>query len=157
MKPLLARLTESATVSGANAVPKVRFGRTELQMPIVTCGGMRMQQSWNRGGAAVKDESDITAECQANFVAILRQALALGINHFETARGYGCSEMQYGMALKTLLGSGEVKREDIIVQTKAGASSSAADFRQTLETCFSTLGLDYVDLFAFHGITTCVV
>lgn len=26
--------------------PKVRFGRTELMMPIITCGGMRMQQTW---------------------------------------------------------------------------------------------------------------
>ena len=29
---------------------------------------------------------------------------------------YGCSEMQYGAALKVLIESGEVKREDIIVQ-----------------------------------------
>ena len=26
-------------------VPRVRFGKTELQMPILTCGGMRVQQS----------------------------------------------------------------------------------------------------------------
>jgi predicted aldo/keto reductase-like oxidoreductase len=111
-----------------------------------------MQQSWNRGGAAVKSEADITGECQANFVAIIRQAIALGINHFETARGYGCSELQYGMALKELIDSGEVKREDIIVQSKASASNSAAKFRETLETCFKTLQVDYLDLFAFHGI-----
>ena len=24
-----------------------RFGRTELQMPVLSCGGMRFQQSWN--------------------------------------------------------------------------------------------------------------
>ena len=28
------------------ACPKVRFGRTELQMPVITCGGMRMQETW---------------------------------------------------------------------------------------------------------------
>ena len=26
--------------------PTRRFGRTEIQMPILTCGGMRLQQSW---------------------------------------------------------------------------------------------------------------
>lgn len=27
-------------------IPKVRFGRTEIEMPIVTCGGMRVQETW---------------------------------------------------------------------------------------------------------------
>ena len=27
--------------------PKNRFGRTELQMPIITLGGMRQQQTWS--------------------------------------------------------------------------------------------------------------
>jgi hypothetical protein len=36
---------------------------------------------------------------------------------------------RYGAALRELLSSGEVKREDIIVQTKVGASKSAKAFR----------------------------
>lgn len=40
--------------SAAAPCPKVRFGRTELQVSIVTCGGMRLQQSWNRGGRVVR-------------------------------------------------------------------------------------------------------
>ena len=31
---------------GGIKVPKVRFGKTELQMPIVTLGCMRFQQKW---------------------------------------------------------------------------------------------------------------
>ena len=27
-------------------MPKRRFGRTELEMPVYTCGGMRAQHSW---------------------------------------------------------------------------------------------------------------
>ena len=36
-----------------------RFGRTELQMPVFTCGAMRYQQSWN-------DRDAITQQSQAN-------------------------------------------------------------------------------------------
>jgi predicted aldo/keto reductase-like oxidoreductase len=34
--------------------------------------------------------------------SILKQAIDYGINHIETARGYGCSEIQLGAALETL-------------------------------------------------------
>ena len=27
-------------------IPTKRFGRTEVQMPVLTCGGMRYQQAW---------------------------------------------------------------------------------------------------------------
>lgn len=112
-------------------------------MPIITCGGMRMQQTWKPGEGF--SMNDVTAECQANFEAIVDRAMALGINHFETARGYGCSEVrdcwfclgltqlqsieqvfisevphhqrrqiQYGQALK------RHPRERMIIQTKVG-------------------------------------
>lgn len=61
-------------------------------MPIITCGGMRMQQTWKPGEGFSME--DVSAECQANFEAIVDRAMALGINHFETARGYGCSEVR---------------------------------------------------------------
>ena len=47
---------------------------------------------------------------------------AVGINHFETARGYGCSELQYGIALKECMDAGLFKREDFVLQTKVRAS-----------------------------------
>ena len=28
-------------------VPRRRFGRTEIDVPVLTCGGMRFQQSWS--------------------------------------------------------------------------------------------------------------
>lgn len=65
-----------------------RFGRTELRMPVFSCGGMRYQHSWND----VKQD-EIPADGQANLEATIRRALELGINHIETARGYGSSEM----------------------------------------------------------------
>jgi len=66
-----------------------RFGKTELQIPVFSCGGMRYQHKWDD-----IDPSEVPAEGQANIEAIIHRALELGINHIETARGYGSSEMQ---------------------------------------------------------------
>ena len=122
-------------------VPTRRFGRTELAMPVFTCGGMRAQQSWNDG-----ESDNITAENQANFEAIVHRALDVGINHFETARGYGTSELQYGRILPSL------PREKMIVQTKIGPQETAREFLEVFDTSMKHLGLEYVDLLGIHGV-----
>ena len=78
-------------------VPTKRFGRTEVQMPVLTCGGMRFQQAWKDLGP-----DEIEPKNQENLEATVHAALAHGINHFETARGYGSSEMQLGWVLPKL-------------------------------------------------------
>jgi len=118
-----------------------RFGRTELQMPVISCGGMRYQFKWQDVEA-----KDIPPENQANLEATIRHALELGINHIETARGYGTSEMQLGRILPTL------PREKIIVQTKVGPKATAREFLDTFDTSLKYLRLDYVDLLALHGV-----
>lgn len=75
-----------------------------------------MQRAW---GPEIKTMAQIESECHDNFTAVIRQALHLGINHFETARGYGSSELQFAAVLGSLIQSGEVNREDIIVQVQA--------------------------------------
>ena len=120
-----------------------RFGRTELSMPVLSCGGMRYQYKWQD----VAPE-DIPDEGQANLEATIHRALELGINHIETARGYGSSEMQLGRVLHTL------PRERLIVQTKVGPNESADKFLENFETSLKYLRLDYVDLLAFHGLNT---
>ena len=72
-------------------VPTRRFGRTNLEMPVLTCGGMRYQQAWED----LKPET-VQKSVQENLEATIHHALAHGINHIETARGYGSSEMQLG-------------------------------------------------------------
>jgi hypothetical protein len=129
-------------------VPKVRFGKTELAMPIVSLGCMRFQQQW---GDKVSNINMVNSDCQDNLVAVLKQALAYGITHIETARGYGSSELQLGVALKQLFMTGQAKREDFIIQTKVNANADPQIFRSTLEKSFKNLQVDYVDLFAFHG------
>lgn len=110
-------------------------------MPVLTCGGMRYQHSWND----VKPE-EIPADGQANLEATIHRALELGINHIETARGYGSSEMQLGRVLPG------IPREKLIVQTKVNPRESAAEFRETFELSMRQLQLDHVDLLSLHGI-----
>lgn len=125
-------------------VPKKRFGKTEIQMPVITCGSMRYQQSWQDDAAT---RGTITAENQKNLEATVRHALDLGINHIETARGYGTSEYQLGNFLPSL------PRDKIIVQTKVGSKQNTPqEFLEAFETSMAALRLDYVDLLAFHGI-----
>eukprot|EP00541_Cyclophora_tenuis_P005553 CAMPEP_0116566432 /NCGR_PEP_ID=MMETSP0397-20121206/14461_1 /TAXON_ID=216820 /ORGANISM="Cyclophora tenuis, Strain ECT3854" /LENGTH=467 /DNA_ID=CAMNT_0004093337 /DNA_START=245 /DNA_END=1648 /DNA_ORIENTATION=+ len=97
--------------------------------------------------------NQVPTDCQDNLVRILRRAICdYGMNHIETARGYGCSELQLGAALRQLFESGVVKREDLIIQTKVAPFATAKEFRETLDRSLSLLQVDYVDLFAFHGM-----
>lgn len=118
-----------------------RFGRTELRMPVISCGGMRFQYKWEDVAP-----SEVPPDCQSNLEACVLRALELGINHIETARGYGSSEMQLGRVLPRL------PRSEIIVQTKVSPKPSVAEFLQTFETSMNYLGLEYVDLLSIHGI-----
>jgi predicted aldo/keto reductase-like oxidoreductase len=120
-----------------------RFGRTELQMPVFSCGGMRYQHAW-------KDvpQSQIPRKNQENLEATIRRSLAVDINHIETARGYGTSEVQLGKVLPTL------PREQIIVQTKVSPKPDPKEFRMTLKQSLQNLQLDYIDLLGIHGINT---
>ena len=118
-----------------------RFGKTELSMPVISCGGMRYQYKWQD-----VPMEEVPKECQANVEATLHRALELGINHIETARGYGSSEMQLGQILPKL------PRDRMIVQTKVAPETNARDFLNTFERSMNYLGLDHVDLFSLHGI-----
>ena len=99
-------------------VPTRRFGRTEIQMPVFSCGGMRFQQGWEDGMTM----KDIKPEIQANLEATVRRSLELGINHIETARGYGPSELQLGQILP------KIERDSYVLQTKLGPKEDPADF-----------------------------
>jgi len=118
-----------------------RFGRTELRLPVLSCGGMRYQHAWQDTAP-----DQIPAASQANLEACIHRALELGIHHIETARGYGTSEMQLGRILPTL------PRDRILVQTKVGPKATAAEFLDTFATSLRYLRLEYVDLLALHGI-----
>lgn len=110
-------------------------------MPVFSCGGMRYQYKWQDVGPR-----DVPADNQANLEATIRRAVELGINHIETARGYGSSEMQLGYVLPTF------PREQLIVQTKIAPFATADEFRRTFDQSMKYLRLDHVELLSLHGI-----
>ena len=118
-----------------------RFGRTELQMPVFSCGGMRYQHKWQD---VPLDE--VPQKNQANLEATIDRAVELGINHIETARGYGSSERQLGLVLP------KFPREQLIVQTKICPVADADEFESQFRESLDRLRLDYVDLLGLHGI-----
>lgn len=108
-------------------------------MPVLTCGAMRYQQSFD-------DDTPITPESQSNVEACIRRALELGINHIETARGYGTSEAQLGRVLPAM------PREQFILQTKIQLAGDAAKFKADFEQSLHNLQVEQVDLLSLHGI-----
>lgn len=110
-------------------------------MPVFSCGGMRYQYKWQD-----VPPQEIPADNQDNLEATIRRALDLGINHIETARGYGSSEMQLGRILPTL------PRDKMIVQTKVAPMATADEFFKTFDKSMDYLRLDHVELLSLHGI-----
>ena len=119
-----------------------RFGRTELQIPVIFM--RRHALSVNKWQDV--PFKDVPADSQKNLEATIHRALELGINHIETARGYGSSEMQLGAVLPSL------PRDRIIVQTKVAPHATPEDFLNTFEKSMKYLRLEDVDLLALHGI-----
>lgn len=145
-----------------NIIPKRRFGKTNLNVSILTCGGMRLQETWCPDNIPVLGSrsplfgfgmSGISSDCQNNLIAIIRRALHLGINHFETARMYGTSEMQFAAALKSMIDSGEISRNDFILQTKILPTATLKDFISSWTQSWSLFKiLGHVDLLSLHGV-----
>ena len=112
-------------------------------MPVFSCGGMRFQYKWQD-----LPQREVPSENQNNVEATIRRSLEVGINHIETARGYGSSEMQLGQILPSL------PREKLIVQTKVAPEPDPQEFLRNFEKSLAYLKLDYVDLLALHGVNT---
>jgi predicted aldo/keto reductase-like oxidoreductase len=108
-----------------------RFGRTELSLSVVSLGTMR----------ALGD--------RATFDATLAAGLALGINHIETAQGYGTSEPW----LKDFLRTTKVP-DSLVITTKVPPQPDALTMAQALETSYQRLGLEHIHCLAIHGINT---
>ncbi|MHC5145579.1 MAG: aldo/keto reductase, partial [Planctomycetota bacterium] len=116
-----------------------RFGKTEIQMPVISVGGMRFQTSWNR-------EDPIKGESLDNLEKLVDHAMQCGLNHFESANGYGTSEAELGPILANY------DRDSLIIQTKGESKEDTKEFLETFKTSLKCLCVDRLDLFAIHGI-----
>lgn len=116
-----------------------RFGRTNINMPVISVGTMRFQTSWNRG-------DPVNPDSVTNLEKIVQKALDSGMNHFETAHGYGTSEAELGAVLPNY------DRDSLIIQTKIAPAETVKEFLDTFEDSMNTLKVDHLDLLAVHGI-----
>jgi aryl-alcohol dehydrogenase-like predicted oxidoreductase len=115
------------------------LGRTGLRASVMGlgCGGH------SRLGLA-------TGRSEENAIAVVRDALTLGVNLIDTAEAYG-TETVVGRALNG------VSRESVILSTKISPSREgqvipAAQFRERAEACLQRLQTDYVDILHLHGV-----
>ena len=115
------------------------LGRTGLRVSVagLGCGG------FSRLGLG-------TGKSEADAIGIIRAALDLGVNLFDTAAAYG-TENVLGKALQG------VKREQVVICTKApfGVSNPDATPEKavaSLDRSLSELGTDYIDVYQLHGV-----
>jgi predicted aldo/keto reductase-like oxidoreductase len=119
-------------------VQRRRFGKTEMNLSVLSFGAMRI-------GPANGEAEEQNLERAQN---TLRRALDVGINHIETARGYGLSEQLIGAALQ----NGVIRREEFYLTTKIGPNESADEFRRNLDDSMARMKVSHVDNLDIHGI-----
>ena len=110
-----------------------RFGKTNLHLSVFSLGTMRYLND------------------SENVQQTIEKALSLGINHLETARGYGDSEAYLGKAIKAGL---SVPRNQIYITTKIPPTADADTMRQYIDESLNRLNLDYLDCLGIHGLNT---
>ena len=112
------------------------LGRTGLRVTVIGmgCGGpSRLGQG--------------SGKTEAESIAVIREALDLGINFIDTSEVYGTEEI-VGKGIKA------VARGSIILSTKKSAQKriTQKDVQKSLEESLKRLGTDYVDIYHLHGV-----
>ena len=110
-----------------------RFGKTNLSLSVFSLGMMRCLAS------------------EAILTQTVQQGIAAGINHLETASGYGKSEEYLGNCLQAGL---PLRREQLYITTKLPPTADAGEMGRLLDRSLNRLQLDYLDCLAIHGINT---
>lgn len=110
-----------------------RFGKTNLRLSVFSLGTMRYLAS------------------EENAWQTIHKAIVLGINHLETARGYGKSEEYLGEAISVGL---PVKRCQVHITSKIPPTADADTMRRYIDESLERLKLDYLDCLGIHGLNT---
>ncbi len=115
------------------------LGRTGLKVSVAGLGCGGGSRLGRTAGAS-----------EAESIALVRRAIDLGVNFFDTAEAYG-TEAIVGAAIK----SGP--RDRFVISTKsrirrAGEKLATSDIVANLEASLRRLDTDYVDIYHLHGV-----
>jgi aryl-alcohol dehydrogenase-like predicted oxidoreductase len=105
------------------------LGRSGLKVKVLGFGGIPIQR--------VSEEEAIS---------VVRRCHELGINYYDTARGYTNSEERIGKALEGI-------RDEVFLATKSGRRT-ADELLAELETSLRNLRTDWVDVYQLHGVSS---
>ena len=119
-------------------VSEISFGTVSLGLPY---------------GIGINEKSDMLSEQEA--IKLLHSAIDKGINFFDTAREYGCSEKRLGKAFKD-------RRENAIISTKCkhlydknqclpSDNKLKTIIDSSLNESLSALQTDYIDVYMMHN------
>jgi len=104
-----------------------KLGRTDLEVSVIGFGAMWLPN--------LKVE-----EC----LKIVRRAIELGVNYFDTARNYGDSEEKLGLALRDI-------RDKCVIASKTGSRTKKESLEE-VEKSLKALKTDRMDILQLHGI-----
>lgn len=107
-----------------------KFGKTNLTLSVFSLGMMRCLAS-----ASLLEKT-------------VEKAINLGINHFETAQGYGKSEDYLGKVISSL------PRHQIYLTSKIVPTSNPDLLEKFIDNSLIRLKTNYLDCLAIHGINT---
>jgi predicted aldo/keto reductase-like oxidoreductase len=119
----------AAAAVGA-ALARRKFGKTGVEVPILSLGGM-----W-----------DIP-----NNQHMLRMALDLGITYWDTAAGYGNGQSETGIGM--FFEKNPDARKDVFLVTKASGGPNPDAMTRLLAQSLERMKTDHVDLYFMHGMT----
>jgi len=108
---------------------KTQLGKTGLMVSRVGFGGIPIQRG---------------SEQEA--VEVVTRSLDLGINFIDTATAYTTSEERIGKAIAG-------RRDKLVLATKSPARKPD-ELRKHLHQSLKRLGVDYIDLYQFHNVST---
>ena len=110
-------------------------GTSGLQLPVLGIG------CWAFGGGTYWGP-----QSQADVETVVRRAIDLGLNYFDTAEGYngGSSEESLGLSLRG-------RRDEAVIGSKVSPHHAYPNvLRRHCEQSLRRLGTDYLDLYMIH-------
>lgn len=111
------------------SLPRRTLGRTGCPVSLVALGGQALLQREGNEDAAV---------------ALIRRAVHLGVNYFDTGAGYGPSRRYLGVALRDL-------RDGVFLASKTDRRDRDGAWRH-IEESLELLRTDRLDLMQIHGL-----